>query len=101
MEEKQIMDILKVIMVVPMITKNQVTKSIIVQVVMKEVMQVQVVMKEVMKDQVEMKEDMEVQVVMIKALENIHIPVMFIIHQAPMIKTVQPKMTVKRVVKKK
>lgn len=82
METKQITDILKVIMVViPMIRKKQVTKSIIVQ-------------KEVMK------EVMEAQEVMIKTLENIHIPVMFIINQVPMIKTV-PKMMVKRVVKKK
>lgn len=82
METKQITDILKVIMVViPMIRKKQVTKSIIVQ---------KAVMKGVM----------EAQKVMIKTLENIHIPVMFIINQVPTIKTV-PKMMVKRVVKKK
>lgn len=88
METRQITDTLKVIMVVQaqVIIKKQVTKSIIVQAVMKEDMEAQEVM---------MKEDM-----MIKALERIHTPVMFIIHQAPMIKTV-PKMMEKRVVKKK
>lgn len=87
METKQITDTLKVIMVVQaqVIIKKQVTKSIIVQAVMKEVM---------------MKEDMEAQDMMIKALEKIHTPVTFIIHQAPMIKTVL-KMMEKRVVKKK